>query len=109
MSDNMNEDMFNDLLKSVKEAEQIIKGTAEASRKFEVKAPDIKKIRSNLGLPQQDFAYMIGVSVDTLQNWEQERRAPHGPALALLTMFKNNPKAAFKILHSSSNNNSQAH
>lgn len=95
----MNEDMFNELLKSVKEADEILKGTKEPSRIFEVKAPDIKSIRSKLGLSQTDFAVMIGVPLDTLQNWEQERRQPQGPALALLTMFKNNPKEAFNILH----------
>lgn len=95
----MKDQMFNDLLKSMQEADQIIKSTAQPSRYFEIAAPDIKEIRSNLGVSQQDFAFMIGVPVDTLQNWEQDRRHPQGPALALLTMFKNNPQDAFNILH----------
>ena len=38
---------------------------------------------------------MVDVSIDTLQNWEQEPGQPQGHALAFLTMFKNNPKASF--------------
>ena len=95
----MKDQMFNDLLKSMQEADQIIKGAKQPSRYFEIAAPDIKEIRSNLGVSQQDFAFMIGVPIDTLQNWEQDRRHPQGPALALLTMFKNNPQDAFNILH----------
>lgn len=99
----MKDEMFNTLLKSVKEADQIISSEKHPSRIFEIKSPDIKKIRAELGVSQTDFAFMIGVSIDTLQNWEQERRQPQGPALALLHMFKNNPKEAFNILHSPKN------
>ena len=95
----MKDEMFNELLKSVKEADKILKGKRKASRVFELSAPDIVEIRKKLKVSQEVFASMIGVSVDSLQNWEQERRRPPGPALALLTMFKNNPKEAFKILH----------
>ena len=96
----MKDEMFNNLLKSVKEADLIMKSAKKPSRTFEVKTPDIKKIRAKLGISQADFAFMIGVSVNTLQNWEQARRQPQGPALALLHMFKNNPQEAFQILHS---------
>lgn len=41
-------------------------------------------IRARLKKSQSEFAAMIGVSVSTLQNWEQERRVPEGPARALL-------------------------
>jgi len=41
---------------------------------------------------------MIGVSERTLQNWEQGRRQPHGPAQALLRVFKENPKAVVEAL-----------
>ena len=44
----------------------------------------VKRIRIKLHVSQAAFAHMIGVSVDTLQNWEQGRRKPQGPALALL-------------------------
>jgi DNA-binding XRE family transcriptional regulator len=49
-----------------------------------VPTADIKAVRAKLGASQSEFALMIGVSVATLRNWEQGRRTPDGPALALL-------------------------
>lgn len=95
----MKDEIFDDLLKSVKEADKILRGRKKASRTFEISPPDIVNIRKKLKVSQEIFARMIGVSEDTLQNWEQERRKPRGAALALLTMFKNDPKAAYKALH----------
>jgi hypothetical protein len=46
-----------------------------------------------------EFALMIGVSVATLRNWEQGRRTPDGPALALLRVAARNPKAVIQALH----------
>jgi len=43
---------------------------------------------------------MIGVSVATLQNWEQGRRSPDGPAKALLKIAAENPKSVAKALES---------
>ena len=48
---------------------------------------------------QVTFAHMIGVSVDTLQNWEQGRRKPEGPALALLKVAEANPETVIEALH----------
>jgi putative transcriptional regulator len=42
---------------------------------------------------------MIGVSENTIQNWEQGRRKPEGPAVALLRVTENNPRAVFEALH----------
>jgi len=54
--------------------------------------------RQGLGKSQSEFAMMIGVSVSTLQNWEQSRRQPDGPARALLKVAAENPKAVAKAL-----------
>jgi DNA-binding transcriptional regulator YdaS (Cro superfamily) len=56
-------------------------------------------VRASLGASQSEFALMIGVSVATLQNWEQGRRTPDGPALALLRVAARNPKAVAEALH----------
>jgi putative transcriptional regulator len=93
-----NED-FDMLLSSIKEAGDIKKGKKKPSRIFEIDAPEIKMIRKSLNFSQSEFAMMIGVSVRTLQNWEQSRRKPEGPAKALLHVASKNPKAVIEALH----------
>ena len=63
------------------------------------KPEDVRAVRAGLGASQSEFALMIGVSVATLQNWEQGRRTPDGPALALLRVAARNPKAVAEALH----------
>jgi putative transcriptional regulator len=60
---------------------------------------DVKSVRETLNASQTEFALMIGVSVATLRNWEQGRRTPHGPALALLRVAARNPRAVAEALH----------
>jgi putative transcriptional regulator len=94
----MKKNDFDNLLKSVKQAGKIRRGEMRASRTFDFKPADIKSIREKLGMSQSEFAMMIGVSVSTLQNWEQGRRKPEGPARALLKIVSKNPKAVVKAL-----------
>jgi putative transcriptional regulator len=54
--------------------------------------PPIGDIRARIGLSQIEFARLLGVSVRTLQEWEQGRRAPSGPARMLLSIAHKNPK-----------------
>jgi putative transcriptional regulator len=61
---------------------------------------DIRAIRIGLDKSQAEFARMIGVSVSTLQNWEQGRRQPDGPARALLRVTAENPTAVAHALKS---------
>jgi putative transcriptional regulator len=95
----MDDKMFNELLESVKQAGRIHRGEEKPSRKFVFDKIDVKAVREQIGLSQSKFATTIGVSVRTLQNWEQGHRHPQGPALALLTIFKNDPEHAIKALH----------
>ena len=60
---------------------------------------DWQAVRAKLGASQTEFALMIGVSVATLRNWEQGRRTPDGPALALLRVAAKNPKAVANALY----------
>ena len=90
---------FDKLVLSVKQAGRIRRGEARASRTFKFTPADIKKIRERLHQSQSEFAMMIGVSVSTLQNWEQGRRVPEGPARALLKVAAENPKAYAQIIH----------
>jgi putative transcriptional regulator len=89
---------FEQLIASVKQAGRIKRGQVEPARKFEVRAEDVKAIRVKLNKSQSEFALMIGVSVSTLQNWEQGRRQPEGPARALLKVASENPAAVAAVL-----------
>ncbi len=91
---------FNELARSVKQAGQIRRGKVPPSRVYTFRPVDIKSIRLKLGKSQSEFALMIGVSVSTLQNWEQGRRTPEGPAKALLKVAVKNPRAVLDALHS---------
>ena len=95
----MDKTLFEELVGSLKEAKAIAKGSAKPSRRFEVTAPDAKAVREQTGLSQGDFAKLMRVSVKTLQNWEQERTVPTGPARALLKIVAADPKAAIAALH----------
>ena len=55
--------------------------------------PDVLAIRESMELSQSAFAAMMGVNARTLQNWEQGRRKPSGPALSLLRVAAIRPDA----------------
>ncbi len=95
----MEQELFNDLLQSMKEAKEIAHGKAPASRRFKVELPDAKEVRAKTGLSQSEFARLMHVSIKTLQNWEQHRRNPTGPAAALLKIVLTAPDVAMKALH----------
>jgi len=96
----MRQQDFDELVKSVREAGKIKRGQQAPSRRFTFQSADIREIRARLGLSQSEFALLIGVSVATLQNWEQGRRQPEGPARALLRIAAKNPKAVLEALSS---------
>lgn len=62
-------------------------------RRLEVAEPDPKAVREKVGLSQSAFAALIGVSARTLQDWEQGRRKPTGPARSLLRIADRHPEA----------------
>ena len=94
----MKKALFEELLESVREAGRIRRGETKPSRVFYFTPTDVKAIRARLGKSQSQFALMIGVSVSTLQNWEQGRRRPEGPAQALLRVAAAAPHVVAKTL-----------
>lgn len=90
---------FRELVTSIRQAGRIRRGTLKPSRVTEFRPASVKSVRGKLGASQAEFALMIGVSVATLRNWEQGRRTPEGPALALLRVAAKNPKAVADALH----------
>ena len=89
---------FDDLITGVRQGGKIRRGELKAARVTEFKPANVRSIRLKLRKSQAKFAMMIGVSVSTLQNWEQGRRTPEGPARALLKVASANPKAVEKAL-----------
>jgi len=94
----MKKELFNELVESIEEAGMIRKGLAKPSRIFRYRPMDVKNIRNKLHVSQSQFSLMIGVSKSTLQNWEQGRREPEGPAKALLRVVEKRPDAVLEAL-----------
>ena len=89
---------FDNLVASIRQAGKIRRREMKPSRVTEYASVDVKAIRQELGKSQSEFARMIGVSVATLQNWEQGRRRPEGPARALLKVAAQNPEVVAAAL-----------
>ena len=103
---------FNNLIRGVQEmkahlAGQVVEGIRvttlnvgdDAVQPTVAAAPDVSLIRQSAQLTQNQFAKLIGVNLRTLQNWEQSRTQPTGPAKALLKIVSANPRAAVAALH----------
>ena len=96
----MDDAQFAELLASIKDMGKHMRGEkVPGVRIREFPEPDVKAIRERTGMSQSRFAYLIGVKPKTLQNWEQRRVRPAGPARALLKIVEANPQA-LAVLHS---------
>ncbi len=93
----MKDDIFQELLESVKQGAAILKGTLQPSRSFEFPETEVRALREQFGLSQDKFAHLVGISVGTLRNWEQGRRKPEGPARVLLKVASRHPEALLDI------------
>jgi putative transcriptional regulator len=82
----MKQQLFDELLESVKQGGAILRGESKPSRSFDFENPDVRAIREGFGLSQNKFARLLGISPATLRNWEQGRRkrpgafGPFGPS-----------------------------
>lgn len=94
----MSDDMFNELLESVREGGAILRGEKEASRTFVFESPDVRDIRERYQLSQSEFATFLGISVKTVQNWEQGRRHPRGTARVLLQVAAKHPEVVWNVV-----------
>jgi putative transcriptional regulator len=97
----MKKALFDELTQSIREGGRIRRGEQTPSRRFTFTPKDVRAIRERLNKSQSEFAQMIGVTVSTLQNWEQGRRTPQGPARALLVVASSEPEVIEKALASS--------
>ena len=95
----MKNELFEQLTQSLREAGKIRRGEMKPSRLFKIDPKnDIVKVRGKLGLSQSKFAAILGISVDTLQNWEQGRREPTGAARVLLRIAAKHPRLLLEVV-----------
>ncbi len=72
---------------------------ASATRVFPVQSPEqVRELRTRLGLSQAQFAQRFGLTLDTVQQYEQGRRRPSGPASTLLRVIEAEPEAVLRAL-----------
>lgn len=90
----MDKQHFDQLIKGVREMQRHLAGKSVRGAKVtELREPDVRSIREAAKITQSQFARLIGVNLRTLQNWEQQRTRPTGPARALLKIVASDPKA----------------
>lgn len=113
----MRDDLFNELLESVREGGAILRGEKEASRAFgdakprkgarakpaarkrlETETLDVAAIRRRFDLSRPKFAALLGISPRTLEGWEQGRREPEGAAKVLLKVAAAHPEAVLQTV-----------
>ena len=99
----MRADLFEQLVESVKQMKAIEAGRLKPSRVTRADdllrsdPPDVVLLRARFRLSQAKFAALLGISVSTLQNWEQRRRQPDGPAKVLLRVAAAHPDALLDV------------
>jgi putative transcriptional regulator len=86
------------ILKGAHEALDYAKGAREGYGVHIPAEVNVKAIRVNLGMTQEEFSLRFGFSLATLRQWEQGRRNPEGPARAYLTVIQNNPDMVLDAL-----------
>lgn len=99
----MRKDLFDQLVESVKQMKEIEAGRLKPARRtrlddlVQAGTPNVAALRARFKLSQAKFAALLGISVSTLQNWEQNRRRPEGPAKVLLRVAAAHPEALLSV------------
>ena len=104
----MNNELFTELVASVREGGAILRGAKAPSRAFAINGADIKQLRADYALSQNEFAALMGISVKTLRNWEQGRRMPEGAAKVLLQVAAKHPEAVWDVVRPTLSKSSRA-
>lgn len=91
---------FSSIKQGLSEAVSFSKGNFKKAIVHEFSSIDVKNIRANVGMSQNEFASAFGISVSTLRHWERGDRKPQGPALVLLNVVAKDPTVVLKALAS---------
>jgi putative transcriptional regulator len=94
----MNNELFSELIESVREGGAILRGAQAPARAFAINGANIKQLRAEYNLSQNEFAALMGISAKTLRNWEQGRRMPEGAAKVLLQVVAKHPEAVWDVV-----------
>ncbi len=94
----MDDKLYNELIEGIQEMKAVEEGSQEPYRVTEIEPLEVTRIRQGMKLSQAKFAALMGISVRTLQNWEQGYRTPTGSAKVLLKIAKKNPKAVLEAV-----------
>ncbi len=86
------------LFDEIREGLEAWRDRPDALPRRELSAPDVKAVREQFGLSQSQMAAFLNVSKRTLENWEQGRRTPTGPAQTLLRIMELEPGAVRRAL-----------
>jgi len=94
------QNLGDELIQSMQEALAHARGEAVGARVTRIEKPSVqvKRIRKKIGLTQDTFATVLGVSVSGLRKWEQGQRQPHGAALTLLHVMDREPEAVVRAI-----------
>jgi putative transcriptional regulator len=95
----MKKALFNELVVSMQQADEIMRGKRPPSRDSSFDSAKVKEVRAITKLSQAKFAALILVDVETLRGWEQGRGRPTGPAWALLRAIQADPANVLRALH----------
>jgi len=87
----MDDKLFEELASGIEEMKAVERGEASPARVTSITRTEVTRIRQSMNLSQPQFARMMGISVRTLQNWEQGHRKPTGPAKVLLSLMQARP------------------
>ncbi len=90
---------FESIREGLTEAIEFAQGEPTEVIVHELTPPDIKAIRTKIGMTQAEFAASFGISLGTLRHWERGDRTPHGPALVLLNVVAKEPEAVLRALN----------
>jgi putative transcriptional regulator len=95
----MKKSEFKELLQGIRDAGAYLRGDKSVVTRIDRIEPDpVAVVRAKLRLSQAEFARMLGISVNTLQNWEQGRRKPSGAARVLLKIAARHPEAVLEAV-----------
>lgn len=90
---------FKNIMAGLEDALAFAEGDNSRAKARKIEVVDVKAIREKTGLSQPKFAAVFMIPVGTLRNWEQGRRQPEGPAIALLHIIDKDPEKAVRALH----------